>query len=407
MLAFQLGAERIGISRNMVDVAIAGGGLSGGLIAWRLSQLRPDISIAVVERGERLGGNHTWSFHESDLPPALSQWVDDFIVHRWPRQCVRFSSHSRIIETGYRSATSSRLHELLAPVLGENLITNAQIKSLSPDRVTLEDGRVFEAGAVIDARGQGSHEALTIAFQKFVGLELKFARPHGQETPIIMDATVSQTDGYRFFYVLPFSDDTALVEDTYYSDARDLPADMIQSEILDYCAGAGWKVERILRSESGILPIALAGDIEAHYRNAPENIAIVGLRAALFHPLTGYSLPDAAHMAETIANAEDLSGPALATLVREHAIARWHERRFYRMLSRFLYYAAAPHERHRVLARFYRLSRPLIERFYAGGSTRKDKLRVLIGKPPVSLMRAIECVNERIWLERHRRPRDA
>ncbi|MEM6460546.1 MAG: lycopene beta-cyclase CrtY [Pseudomonadota bacterium] len=391
----------------MVDVAIAGGGLSGGLIAWRLKQLRPDISVAVVERGERLGGNHTWSFHESDLPPVLSKWVDDFIVHRWPRQRVRFSSHSRLIETGYRSATSDRLHELVAPVLGENLITNAHIKSLSPDSIALEDGRVIEAGAVIDARGQGSHDALTIAFQKFVGLELKFTEPHGQETPIIMDATISQTDGYRFFYVLPFSNDTALVEDTYYSDARDLPADMIQSEILDYCASAGWKVEEILRRETGILPIALAGDIEAHYRSAPEDIAIVGLRAALFHPLTGYSLPDAARMAEKIANADDFSGPALAALARKHAVERWHARRFYRMLSRFLYYAAAPHERHLVLARFYRLSRPLIERFYASGSTRKDKLRVLVGKPPVSFMRAVECVDERIWLERYWRPRDA
>lgn len=392
-----------------VDIAIAGGGLAGSLIAWRLRTQRPDVSVAVVERGGRLGGNHTWSFHESDVSAATARWIDPIVAHHWPHQEVRFPAHRRLLRTGYRSATSERLHAAIAPLLGEGLMTGAEIAEVTPGGIALTDGRRIEAGAVIDARGQvrlsGKDPALTIAFQKFLGQELRFTRPHGLEAPIIMDATIPQSDGYRFIYVLPFTEDTALVEDTYYSDGADLDGESVRAEIQAYCAAAGWEVAGTLREENGVLPIALAGDIEKHLSAFPDGVSQAGLRAGLFHPLTGYSLPDATLLAEKIAGASDLSGPALFQLTRTHAIDRWQSRSFYRMLSRFLYYAAPPEERYRVLGRFYRLSNPLIERFYASNSTLQDKARVLVGKPPVSFMKAVECVDEDKWLESCWRPK--
>jgi lycopene beta-cyclase len=47
------------------------------------------------------------------------------------------------------------------------------------------------------------------------------------------------------------------------------------------------------------------------------------------------------------------------------------------------------HRRYRVFERFYRLPQGLVERFYAARSTPLDKARVLIGKPPVSIPRAL------------------
>ena len=59
------------------------------------------------------------------------------------------------------------------------------------------------------------------------------------------------------------------------------------------------------------------------------------------------------------------------------------------MLTRMLFGAAEPSRRYRTLEHFYRLPEPLIERFYAGRSTRADRLRVLAGKPPVPVTAAI------------------
>ena len=57
-----------------------------------------------------------------------------------------------------------------------------------------------------------------------------------------------------------------------------------------------------------------------------------------------------------------------------------------------LFGAAAPEARWRVLERFYRLSAPLIERFYAGNSTLADRARILAGKPPVPLGDAVAAL---------------
>ena len=65
------------------DVILAGGGLANGLIALRLLQRQPDIRILMIESGPRPGGNHTWSFHESDLTAAQLAEIAPLIAHRW------------------------------------------------------------------------------------------------------------------------------------------------------------------------------------------------------------------------------------------------------------------------------------------------------------------------------------
>jgi lycopene beta-cyclase len=116
------------------------------------------------------------------------------------------------------------------------------------------------------------------------------------------------------------------------------------------------------------------------------------MRAALFHPTTGYSLPEAVRLADAIAVSPDLRGPALYALTRERSLEAWRRGRFFRLLNRMLYRAAKPEERYRVLEHFYRLPQPLVGRFYAGLPTWGDKLRVLSGRPPVPVGKALRAL---------------
>ena len=79
------------------------------------------------------------------------------------------------------------------------------------------------------------------------------------------------------------------------------------------------------------------------------------------------------------------------------ARARRHWRRtgYYRLLARFLFFAAEPERRVDVFQRFYGLGQGLIERFYAARSPLRDQVRVLWGKPPVSIPRAIKAIFQR------------
>ena len=356
--------------------------------------MRPELRICLIESGPRLGGDHTWSFHETDIPLPLRPLIAPLISHGWPAQEVRFPAYRRRLGTPYRSILSSDFDRVVRADLGERVLLETPAASLRPEGVILGDGRRIPAGAVIDARGQGDYRHLALRFQKFVGLEVEFAGPHGLDAPIIMDADLPQLDGYRFVYVLPFTDRTALIEDTYYADGAALDQTAIEERIEDYAARQGWRIARVIRREAGVLPIALGGDLDAHLAQFPDGIAPVGLAAGLFHPLTGYSLPDAVRLADEVCAQYDFSREALSAFTRSHARRQWQTRGFYRLLSRLLFDAAVPEKRFEVMERFYRFRQPLIERFYAGTSTLGDKARILAGKPPVPLGAAMKCLGE-------------
>ena len=99
------------------DIVLVGGGLANGLVALRLSQLRPDVSIAVVEAGNRIGGNHIWSSFEQDLSPAQRAWTEPLIAHRWQEYSVRFPKGTRTLRAGYRTATSGLLADAVEKAL--------------------------------------------------------------------------------------------------------------------------------------------------------------------------------------------------------------------------------------------------------------------------------------------------
>ncbi len=376
------------------DLILAGGGLANGLIALRLAALRPEVRVAIVEGGAGVGGNHTWSSFEADISPAQVAWTAPLVAHRWDRYSIRFPDHGRTIRAGYRSSTSERLATAIAatPV---TVLTDTPVVALTPTSVTLADQRVLTARAVIDGRGQapqrinGAGPPLDLRAQKFVGLEVELTADHGLDGPVIMDATVPQVDGYRFVYTLPFGPRTVLVEDTYYSDGRELAADVLRARVMDYIAAQGWQVARVVREETGVLPIALDGDIRAFWDAAPAGLPLTGLRAALFNPITGYSFPDAVRTADLVAGLPSLDAASLYAALRHHSVSTWGDRGFYRFLTRMLFIAAAPSERYRVLQRFYRLDDDLVRRFYAGRSTGFDKLRTLVGRPPVPVGRAM------------------
>ncbi len=393
------------MSAYACDLAIVGGGLAGGLIALAAAQARPGAKLLLVEAGQRLGGNHIWSFFDSDLTRAERSLVAPLVGHRWEEHDVAFPALRRQLATGYASIPSERLDSALrARLAGGAILTGAPVTGVGRTEVALADGRRIAAGGVIDARGLDARAGddvsmLSLGWQKFVGQELALAAPHGIERPVVMDATVEQTDGYRFVYTLPFAPDRLFLEDTYYSDDPDIDVDALGERIAGYAGARGWKIAGIARAEAGALPVVMGGDFarlwQSGDRREPSGVAKAGARAGLFHPTTGYSLPDAVRTAILVARQPDWSGAALHDVLLDHARRAWEARGYYRLLSRLLFRAARPDERWRVMQRFYMLDEGLVGRFYAARSTLADKARILAGRPPVPVHRAIAALSER------------
>ena len=385
------------------DIAIVGGGLSGGLIALAIATLRPELTVRLLEGGPRIGGNHRWSWFESDLSAAGVELMRGFRKTEWEDGYdVRFPGHSRTLGSAYRSLASEDFAARLARDLPEGTVTTGkEAARVEAGKITLRDGSAIAARTVIDCRGFSTSGDLTGGWQVFMGRHVRTAQPHGVSRPVIMDATVDQVapagngGAYRFVYVLPLGAHDLFVEDTYYADEPQLDRSALSGRIDGYLRANRWDGEPV-GFETGVLPVITGGDFRAFQAaHRIEGVAMAGARGGFVHPLTSYTLPMAVETALSIAHDADLPADQLAAKLEADARRHWAKTRFYRMLGRMLFAAARPEERYLVFERFYRLSEPLIERFYAARSTLMDKARILTGKPPVPIVRAIKALATR------------
>ena len=376
------------------DIAIVGGGLAGGLTALAIRRAHPSLSLALIEAGESYGGNHRWSWFENDLSEAGAELMAPFAMTAWSGgNEVRFPAHTRKLSANYRSLDSRDFDARLRRDLPqEAILTGSRVTQLAAGGAELVSGETITAAAVIDCRDAVPSPHLTGGWQVFLGQHLRTERPHGIERPVIMDATVDQPGAYRFIYLLPMGRDEIFVEDTYYADSAALDAELLRERIADYCRDKGWAAH-VLHEETGVLPVITGGDFSA-YRASLETpgVVLAGARGGFVHPLTSYTMPVAVENALAIAGAAAMGGESLSRFVSNRADRHWRSTGFYRLLGKMLFDAAIPEERYRVFERFYRLPEPLIERFYAASSTGFDKVRILSGKPPVPVSRAVTAL---------------
>lgn len=370
---------------------IVGGGLAGSLAALALAERRPELQVLLLEAGETFGGNHTWSFFDSDVPQGMLPLVAALQPVTWPRHKVRFPARERVLPVAYNSVAAPSLDRLVRGRLRpESVRTGVRAERVEADGVVLDSGERIAASGVIDARGPQAMPGLELGWQKFVGIEFAATAPE-PDCATVMDAMVPQVDGYRFVYVLPLAAERVLVEDTYYSNGHYLDADEVAGRVRELAAQRGLAGAE-LRQETGVLPILIGGDPDLFWP-VGDPLARLGLRGGFFHATTGYSFGPALHLAEALAAFDGpFDSAALARWSRAQFLQHWRSTGFFRLLNRMLFHAAVPEQRHRIFAHFYRLPPALIQRFYAGRLTLADRMRILSGKPPVPLGAALGAI---------------
>lgn len=370
----------------MLDLILVGGGLANGLLAWRLLQTRPDVAFVVIEAGPTLGGNHTWSFHGTDVTKAQLEWLWVLASKSWPSHDVIFKTGDRRIGGGYHSIRSEDFHWKLSEQLRDRLRLKTKVTAQTATSVTLSTGETLEAKAVLDGRGFSSAPTWPCGYQKFLGLDVELTTPHGLEVPLLMDGRVEQYGAFRFVYLLPWDERRVLIEDTYYADDATLDLPTLRARLTAYLAERGLAVKTVHREESAALPIPLTG--EALVMERPT----VGVSAGLFHATTGYSLPFAVELADALAARTSFAAAELTPWLNDFSQRHWRSQSFFRLLNRMLFRGAEPDERVRIFESFYKHDEPLIARFYAGRLSRWDILKVLArGAPTVPGPRAMRA----------------
>ncbi len=373
-------------SSNQTDILIIGGGLAGALLAHRLVHQRPELSIILLEAGDDYPRHATWSFHRSDISKANWEWLEPLVSREWPGYTVRFPDYTReLLGSSYCSIRSAEFFDRLDNIR-EHTKFGAQVSSITQQSIYLKNGNFFSGRVVIDARGWNDTQSSLCGWQKFVGLDLELESEHGLTHPFLMDADCEQKDGYRFFYVLPWSPNRVLIEDTRYSGTADFDVDEYTEELVRYAQDRAWEIRRIERVESSALPIPL---LEPE-RRGNSQIPSIGMAGGFFHRVTGYSLPWAVRIAGCLSRMDDYTPSLVLEELRKFRLGYKRMDGFGLLLNRMLFCAAEPRERRKIFAHFYRLPEGLIQRFYTGHMTILDMGRVLVGKPPVRIQRALK-----------------
>lgn len=367
------------------DIVIIGAGLAGGLLALRMKAANPKSRVLVLEKMSRGSLTKTWSCHDSDL--AGNTWARELMSRTWPGYDVSFPHRSRTLETRYHSLFPETLHEKLEEILGADLRFDVEVTAHDSESVTLLDGTRIQSPCIVDSSLPLAWDAERCGFQKFVGLHVKLDRPHGLKRPMLMDARVPQLDGFRFFYVLPFAEDELLIEDTRFSETDKLERGEYLQEITAYATKRNWTIAKTLRAEVGVLPLPLA-PAAVTSRGGAE----VGMAAGFFHVVTGYSLPDAVRTANELATLSPLTTETARRALAKYREQQSTQRSYLHLLNRMMFRAARPEERYRIFERFYGLSEPLIARFYRGELNVADRVRILVGRPPVPVTSALRCL---------------
>ncbi len=210
------------------DIVIAGGGLSGLLLAVQLAQARfSHLKVLLVEPRTQYTRDRTWSFWAEATPAPhahakleRASWARWRVTHQG-RHAVRSGAHT------YRSIDADAFYDdalaqiRAAPHIEVRLGTSVQQTGAQwPCEVVLLDQHhqptTVHTSLVMDARAHTGGRPPVLA-QHFAGWEINTDTDvFDVQTLDLMDFLPAR-DGLHFFYVLPYSPRRALIEATWVS----------------------------------------------------------------------------------------------------------------------------------------------------------------------------------------------
>ena len=333
------------------------------------------MPLLIVEERETFGGEGYRSFAEAELGRDGAELAGPLAIDRWPGFYVAFPGFSRKLRSDWAGFGAEDVHRaMVAALQPKQYRLGTKVVAVREDALVLDGGETIKAEGAIDARGANSMSSLELLYEARLERDYRFGAPHRVDRPVLIDATMGQSGGLRFFECVPLSEERLLVTDVCVSE-RALPDEQAGSRIDRYVKARGWARPRAGPERIAARPLPIGGDFAAFWRLGGARAAKLGLRGGFVHPLTGRAVADAARMALLLSRQRDFSGSLLHDLFEAEAKQLWKKRDFMRSVTAAIA-AAGPEQRRDLFERLYRVDQSLIQRLGTDRLGLLDKSRI-------------------------------
>ena len=257
------------------DYVIIGGGCAGLSLAYELEihEKLKDKTLAIIEPRDEYKRDKTWSFWK-----VTSHNFDDCVKKNWENFSINIPKKTNYLQCKsfpYQSIDSGLFYEKINNKLNENK-NISYFKDVS--EISLKNSFIFNSVPFIkkDYRNLWQH---------FCGVEIETKNNFfDDEIFNLMDFDCDQRESVHFFYTLPYSKNTALVETTWLSKINDNSQKDYDKQIKDYIENhLNLKDYKIIYKEEGAIPLFYPID-----KNEKNKINI-GTAGGMTRLSTGYT----------------------------------------------------------------------------------------------------------------------
>ena len=279
---------------RQLDFIILGGGASGLQLAYRMSDhiAFKNASILIIESNKKKGNDRTWCYWET----GDGEW-DDLLQNQWKKVQFKSKNLDKIIDLGNASYKMLRskpyydhLHENLAkrsiPIEYAHctgFVDEGTHVTVSTDKETYQCSTLFNS--IFDWKVLSKQSKYPVLQQHFLGWYIKTPHPvFDTENAVFMDFTVPQQNETRFMYILPYTQNEALIEYTLFSKEL-LNKSEYEDAIRVYLQNKNIKDYHIMEVERGSIPMSSY----PFWENNSKNVHFIGTAGGWTKASTGFT----------------------------------------------------------------------------------------------------------------------
>lgn len=287
---------------NEYDYIIIGAGASGLLLADAIlnDSFFDQKKILLLDKNPKNTNDRTWCFWEES-----NGQFEEIIYKRW--NSIHFQGKDVLKRTDIKPYSYKMIRSIdfynhyLGRIKESSNITFVQEAMVdlneSASEVTVKTtnntySSKYIFNSLFDYKMATEQKKYPVLQQHFVGWVIKTEKPIFNANEVTyMDFSIPQKGNTRFMYVLPYSNDTALIEYTLFSEQL-LPKGEYEAAIKEYLVARFQSdTYEIIEKEAGSIPMT-AYDFREHHT---KRIRYIGTAGGWAKPSTGYTLMSTAN----------------------------------------------------------------------------------------------------------------